>query len=129
MIALLFEVQIKEGHTDRYLELAASLKPSLDAMGGCLFLDRFKSLTRKNLVLSYQIWQDEGSLVAWRVNAKHHGVQEMGRDKGVRRLPYPGRASHSRERDRASPTGGLRTATRITTPSGGHRLSLWLRNL
>src|SRR3954462_9286413 len=81
MIALLFEVQIKEGLTDRYLDLAASLKPSLDAMGGCLFIDRFKSLNRKNLVLSYQIWQDEGSMIALRVDPRQHKVQEAGREQ------------------------------------------------
>jgi len=81
MLGVFFEVQIKEGQVDRYLDLAASLKPSLDAMGGCLFIDRFKSLSRQNLLLSYQIWQDEGSMVAWRVKAKHHSVQELGREK------------------------------------------------
>ena len=81
MISQFFEVQIKEGQINRYLDLAASLKPSLEAMGGCLFIDRFKSLNRKNLLLSYQIWQDEGSMIAWRVDPKHHTVQEAGREK------------------------------------------------
>ena len=81
MISQFFEVQIKEGQVDRYLDLAASLKPSLEAMGGCLFIDRFKSLSRKNLLLSYQIWQDEGSMIAWRVDPKHHKVQETVREK------------------------------------------------
>ena len=81
MISQFFEVQIKEGQIDRYLDLAASLKPSLEAMGGCLFIDRFKSLNRKNLLLSYQIWQDEGSMIAWRVDPKHHTVQEAGRER------------------------------------------------
>jgi heme-degrading monooxygenase HmoA len=81
MISQFFEVQIKEGQINRYLDLAASLKPSLEAMGGCLFIDRFKSLNRKNLLLSYQIWQDEGSMIAWRVDPKHHTVQETGREK------------------------------------------------
>jgi heme-degrading monooxygenase HmoA len=81
MITQLFEVQIKEGHINRYMDLAAALKPALDDMGGCLFIDRFKSLTRENLLLSYQIWQDEGSMTAWRVDASHHRVQEVGREK------------------------------------------------
>jgi heme-degrading monooxygenase HmoA len=80
MLSLFFEVEIKTGHTDQYLNLAASLKSELEAMGGCLFLDRFKSLSRDNLILSYQIWQDEGSLTAWRVQAHHHEVQTLGRD-------------------------------------------------
>jgi heme-degrading monooxygenase HmoA len=81
MISQFFEVQIKPGHADRYLDLAASLKPALNAMGGCLFIDRFRSLSRENLLLSYQIWQDEASMTAWRVDAGHHLVQEIGREK------------------------------------------------
>jgi len=81
MIAQFFEVQIKEGQINCYLDLAASLKPALEAMGGCIFIDRFKSLSRSNLLLSYQIWQDEGSMIAWRVDPKHHTVQETGREK------------------------------------------------
>ena len=64
MIGLFFEVQTRPGHRDQYLNLAASLKPELEAMGGCLFIDRFRSLTRENVLLSYQIWQDEGALTA-----------------------------------------------------------------
>ncbi|MEA2939537.1 MAG: hypothetical protein QOD09_66 [Bradyrhizobium sp.] len=81
MIAQFFEVQILDGHVNTYLDLAASLKPALTAMGGCLFIDRFKSLTRENLLLSYQIWQDEGSMIAWRVDRNHHGIQKIGREK------------------------------------------------
>jgi heme-degrading monooxygenase HmoA len=81
MISLLFEVQTKPGHADQYLNLAASLKPGLEAMGGCVFIDRFRSLTRENLLLSYQIWQDEGALTAWRVDAHHHDVQTIGRER------------------------------------------------
>ena len=81
MIALFFEVQTRPGHRDQYLNLAASLKPGLAAMGGCLFIDRFQSLTRENLLLSYQIWQDEGVMTAWRVHAYHHEVQKTGREE------------------------------------------------
>src|SRR5215470_2339870 len=80
MISQFFEIQIKEGHINRYMDLAAALKPALTEMGGCLFIDRFKSLTRENLLLSYQIWQDEGSMTAWRVDRSHHRVQELGRE-------------------------------------------------
>jgi heme-degrading monooxygenase HmoA len=37
-------------------------------------------LTRENLLLSYPIWQDEGSMTAWRVDASHHRVQKIGRE-------------------------------------------------
>lgn len=80
MIGLFFEVQTRPGHRDQYLDLAASLKPALEAMGGCRFIDRFQSLTREDLLLSYQIWQDEAALTAWRVHAYHHEVQTVGRE-------------------------------------------------
>ena len=79
MIGLFFEVQTRPGHRNQYLDLAASLKPDLEAMGGCLFIDRFRSLSREDLLLSYQIWQDEGALTAWRAHARHHDVQTIGR--------------------------------------------------
>ena len=81
MIALFFEVETRPGHRDQYLELASSLRPHLDAMGGCLFIDRFASLTREHLLLSYQIWQDEAALTAWRVHGYHHEVQTKGREQ------------------------------------------------
>jgi heme-degrading monooxygenase HmoA len=81
MISQFFDVQIKAGLINRYMDLAASLKPALTAMGGCLFIDRFKSLARENLLLSYQIWQDEGAMTAWRADANHHGIQKTGREK------------------------------------------------
>ena len=81
MIGLFFEVQTKPGHRDQYLDLAASLKPDLEAIGGCRFIDRFSSLTREDLLLSYQIWQDEAALTAWRAHAHHHDVQTLGRER------------------------------------------------
>jgi heme-degrading monooxygenase HmoA len=81
MMSLFFEVEVKPERTEQYLTLAASLKPRLDEMGGCVFLDRFRSLSRQNLLLSYQIWQDEGAMTAWRVDAQHHKVQTLGREE------------------------------------------------
>lgn len=78
-VSQFFEVQIKPGRVDTYLDMAASLKPLLDKMGGCMSIERFKSHSRSNLLLSYQIWRDEASLTAWRSNAQHHAVQCMGR--------------------------------------------------
>jgi heme-degrading monooxygenase HmoA len=81
MIGLFFEVQTRPGHRDQYLDLAAALKPALEATGGCLSIERFRSLSREDLLLSYQIWQDEGALTAWRVHGQHHKVQELGRER------------------------------------------------
>ena len=79
MIALFFEVTPRPGHDDRYLEIAASLKPELEKNGGVDFLDRFRSLTRPRVLLSHQIWRDEASLARWRANGRHYGAQTAGR--------------------------------------------------
>jgi quinol monooxygenase YgiN len=60
MIGLFFEVQTRHGHRDQYLDLAASLKPDLEAMGGCLFIDRFRSLTQENLLLPTRYGRTRG---------------------------------------------------------------------
>jgi len=59
MISQFFEVQIRDGHVNTYMDLAASLKARARGYGvACLFIDRFsRGLTRENLLLSYQIWQ------------------------------------------------------------------------
>lgn len=79
MIALFFEVTPKVGEETRYLDIAGSLRPALDANGGILFLDRYKSHARPRTLLSHQIWADEGSLVRWRANGTHHRAQSAGR--------------------------------------------------
>ncbi|MGY4225014.1 heme-degrading monooxygenase HmoA [Bradyrhizobium sp. USDA 4503] len=81
MISQFFEVQIRNGHVDRYMNLASLLRPRLDEMDGCLFIDRFKSLTRENLLLSYQVWLDEGTLTAWRAEERHHAIQTIRREE------------------------------------------------
>jgi heme-degrading monooxygenase HmoA len=79
MLLLLFEVLPREGHVDEYLEIAARLRPALDAMGGCLFIDRYRSLTDSRKLLSLQVWRDEAALTRWRVDPEHHRAQALGR--------------------------------------------------
>lgn len=79
MIGLFFEVIPREGHASRYFELAASLKPELERSGGVLFIDRYTSNSRPDVVLSHQWWSDEDSLVRWRENTQHRAIQRAGR--------------------------------------------------
>jgi heme-degrading monooxygenase HmoA len=79
MIALFFEVTPAAGQEARYLDMAASLRPALEANGGVLYLDRYRSLARSETLLSHQIWVDEASLTRWRANAPHHAAQTAGR--------------------------------------------------
>jgi heme-degrading monooxygenase HmoA len=79
MLVLLFEVTPRAEHVDEYLATAAELRPALDALGGCLFIDRYRSLARPRTLLSYQVWRDEAALTRWRVHPEHHRAQARGR--------------------------------------------------
>jgi len=81
MIGLFFEVIPREGHTSRYFELAAALKPELDRNGGVLFADRYTSLDRPGVVLSHQWWEDEEALIRWRGHTQHRAIQRAGREQ------------------------------------------------
>jgi heme-degrading monooxygenase HmoA len=81
MIGLFFEVTPREGHAQRYFELAASLKPELERSGGVLFVDRYTSTSRPDVILSHQWWEDEESLIRWRQNTQHRAIQRAGREQ------------------------------------------------
>ncbi len=81
MIAVIFEVEPNEGMLEPYLELAAELKPTLEAIDGFISVERFTSLTTPGKYLSLSYWRDEEALAAWR-NVPHHRVaQSRGRTK------------------------------------------------
>ena len=79
MIALFFEVLPRPDHEATYLDMAAKLRPALDASGGLTFLDRVRSALRPAWFLSHQFWADDASMVRWRANGAHHRAQACGR--------------------------------------------------
>ena len=81
MLALLFEVTPHDGALQEYLDLAARMKPAMEQSGGCLFIDRFRSLQRPGTLLSFQVWRDEAALARWRVHPDHYKTQTIGRTR------------------------------------------------
>lgn len=81
MQALLFEMQPRIGHEDHYFRHAATLRPILMQHDGLLFIERFKSLKRPNVILSHSLWCDEASIARWRTDRQHHKSQTAGRFK------------------------------------------------
>jgi heme-degrading monooxygenase HmoA len=81
MLALLFEVTPKPDGYQRYLDIAGRLRPALDKHDGFLFIDRYRSLSRPDTILSHSLWRDEASLAAWRTYEPHHHAQVAGREK------------------------------------------------
>jgi len=79
MFAVIFEVQPRKERWNDYLDLAKYLKPKLEATEGFIDNERFSSKRSEGRVLSLSIWRDEKSVVRWRTQGEHHGVQEKGR--------------------------------------------------
>ncbi len=92
MQALLFEVEPRAGHEDHYFSHAAALRPLLKEHTGLIFIDRFKSLSRPEIILSHSHWRDEAAIAKWRIDAKHHKTQAAGRNKHFK--DYRIRISH-----------------------------------
>lgn len=80
MFSVIFEVLPYKGSWDDYLNSAKSLRPDLEHIDGFVDNIRYKNLTRDGLILSLSNWRDEKSLVRWRTRARHHEVQQRGRD-------------------------------------------------
>ena len=80
MIAVIFEVTPADGQRERYLEIAARLKPQLEAIDGFFSVERFQSLAQPARMLSLSFWRDEDAVRRWRELEAHRGAQRAGRD-------------------------------------------------
>jgi len=79
MIAVIFEVWPKPEHKGEYLDLAAELRPILEAIDGFISVERFESLSEKGKLLSLSFFRDEGAVAAWRNVSEHRKTQGLGR--------------------------------------------------
>jgi len=66
MIAVIFEVEPREGLRGAYLDLAAEMRPLAEGIDGFVSVERFESLTTPGKLLSLSIWRDAAALEAWR---------------------------------------------------------------
>lgn len=80
MIAVIFEVWPADGQRDRYLDIAAELRPLLDGIDGFISIERFESLSEPGKVLSLSFWRDEAAVRQWRTLAAHRDAQRQGRE-------------------------------------------------
>ena len=79
MIAVIFEVEPRDGRRDAYLDIAAELRPLLEQVDGFISIERFESLTTPGKVLSLSFFRDEDAVKQWRSLAKHREAQQAGR--------------------------------------------------
>ncbi|MBA7845423.1 antibiotic biosynthesis monooxygenase [Klebsiella sp. RHBSTW-00484] len=80
MIAVLFEAEVTLAKQERYLALAAELKPLLCTIDGFIAIERFQSLTTTGKILSLSWWRDEEAVLAWKRNLCHQAAQKEGRE-------------------------------------------------
>ena len=107
MIAVIFEVTPNPQHKQKYLDIAASLRPQLEEIDGFISIERFQSLTDENKILSLSFFRDEAAVAEWRAVNAHRKAQAAGRD-GIfedYRLRVAGviRDYGMRDRDQAPP--------------------------
>ena len=81
MIAVIFEVEPHAEGKAAYLEVAAALRPELEAMDGFLSIERFESLVTPGKILSLSFWRDEAALAGWRNLETHRRAQAEGRGR------------------------------------------------
>lgn len=79
MIAVIFEVKVKGGHQQDYLDIAAGLRSRLVEMDGFISVERFQSLVDPGKILSLSFWCDEAAVAAWRQVEQHREAQAQGR--------------------------------------------------
>ena len=79
MIAVIFEAWPHEEHYQRYLDLAAELKPLLAQIDGFISVERFQSLSEPSKLLSLSFWRDEAAIQQWRSLELHRAAQSKGR--------------------------------------------------
>ncbi len=81
MIAVIFEVTMRDGKADDYFELAASLKPILEGIDGFISVERFESTTNPGKYVSLSFWRDEAAVAVWREQAEHGKAQDRGKSE------------------------------------------------
>lgn len=79
MIAVLFQVEARDGRAQDYFDLATALKAEVEKIDGFISVERFESLSSPGKYLSLSFWRDEAAVAAWREQAQHRAAQDRGK--------------------------------------------------
>lgn len=80
-IIVLFEVKPTKAGMQKYLDLAAMLKPLLAGFEGFIRAERFSSLNEEGKLLSMNVWTDEAAVERWRNVVQHRMSQKEGQEE------------------------------------------------
>lgn len=79
MIAVIFEVEPKDGRAADYFDIAMGLKAELEKIDGFISVERFESTTTPGRFVSLSYWRDEAAVKNWREHAGHQAAQATGK--------------------------------------------------
>jgi heme-degrading monooxygenase HmoA len=79
MLAVIFEVEPRDGQLETYLQIAAQLRPELEKIDGFISVERFESLYNPGKYVSISYWRDAAAMQAWRTHLTHRQAQAQGR--------------------------------------------------
>ena len=68
------------GREQDYFDLAAKLRPQLEAIDGFISVERFRSVSDEGKYLSLSFWRDEEAVRSWREHAEHRVAQAQGKN-------------------------------------------------
>ncbi len=80
-VVVLFEVKPTKEGMEKYLELAAILRPLFCAADGFISAERFKSINEEGKLLSMNVWENEEAVQKWRNDVQHRISQREGKNK------------------------------------------------
>jgi heme-degrading monooxygenase HmoA len=79
MIAVIF--WLKSDTKQKYLDLAAALRPTLEHIDGFISIERFENLSEPGKILSLSFFRDEQAVGAWRNVEEHRRAKAAGRSE------------------------------------------------
>ncbi len=80
MIAIIFEVEPVDGRQEDYLDVAAAMRSMVKEIDGFISVERFRSLSNPDRLLSLSYFRDEEAVERWRRLSAHRSAQAKGRD-------------------------------------------------
>jgi heme-degrading monooxygenase HmoA len=79
MVIVVFQVEMREGKSPAYFDIAGELRKELEDIDGFISVERFESLVTRGKYVSLSFWRDEDAVRAWRNHAGHRMAQNLGK--------------------------------------------------
>lgn len=79
MVVVVFQVTMRDGQAQAYLDLAAALREEVERIDGFLSVERFESLSTPGKMVSISFWRDQAAVAAWRQHLRHLEAQKRGK--------------------------------------------------